>query len=379
MSERTEEPKQRVILLAGAGASNHLGLPDLNSLLQRAGLGDDEVGDLIRDTRNSIESEPSRYKKAVFEELIVKIRNYLHTAFSLRSDHTLRKILPGLPSSVDSGSAERILKQALTRCYRVLLDQYGPNRIDPHSEEFKATLSLFSELARLNNGELHVFTTNYDCSYQVLASARSNLRFLSHIDNGNGRFSERWFFSQPDLENASGDLIYVHRLHGCVGWFNTCIDPDVMDMGMNCGSIREIWGSGSKLDIGDDDYLHNMCIKLLAAQLVGSNPVFSSAFEEFTHHLRKTAKLLVWGYSFRDLEVMRHIDHAMAMRSKPFQLLYLDPYLTEAKAKFYITKTLDEVPTSMAAQLDPVRLEWRPLDGLKELVRSVVERLQQEE
>ena len=69
--------KQNVIILAGAGASVHLGLPTLDDLLQRAVLGNDEISDLIRDTRNSIESVASRYKIAVFEELIVQIREYL--------------------------------------------------------------------------------------------------------------------------------------------------------------------------------------------------------------------------------------------------------------------------------------------------------------
>ena len=124
------------------------------------------------------------------------------------------------------------------------------------------------ELAGLN-ANLHVFTTNYDCSYQVLASNCQDISFMSHIGNKHGRFSDNWFSSRTDLDDSELPKVYVHRLHGCVGWFTS-----------DGGLTEEVYGSGSDLEIVDDNKLPTMCLKLVASQLVGTNQVFISAFEE---------------------------------------------------------------------------------------------------
>lgn len=367
------EDKQRVIILAGAGASVHLGLPTLDDLLQRAVLGNDEIAELIRDTRNSIEAVASRYKKAVFEELIVQIREYLRITHKLRTDPTLRKGLGGLPYDVDNGSSEFKWKKALTRCYRVLIDEYGPSKIDYSRPEFDATLELFLKLSELNQGSLHIFTTNYDCSYQVLASKSKDLRFMTHINNTNGRFSDQWFPVQKKLENKQIPNIYIHRLHGCVAWFMVFSDGD--DLGTNCGTVEEPYGAGGRLTIDDDDYLSNMCIKLIAAQLVGTNPVFATAFDEFTRHLKTADNLLVWGYSFRDLEVMRQINNAVAAKDTLVNVSYLDPYLPKEKVINNIRRTFHAIPIPVSSQFLPQRIDWLPTYGFDKLVSTVFNHL----
>jgi hypothetical protein len=367
------DKQQQVIVLAGAGASEHLGLPTLDDLLQRAVLGNDETADLIRDTRDAIESEPKRYKKAVFEELIVKIRDYLRIIHTLLTDRTLLGTVGGLPHGIESGSAELKWKEALTRCYRVLLQEYGPSKVNPERAEFRATLDLFSELASRNGCVLHVFTTNYDCSYQVLASNCGDLKFMTHIDNSSGKFRDQWSSVRPKLATSDIPTVYVHRLHGCVAWFTAC--PSGADMGADCGTIVEAYGAGRSLTIEDDDYLHRMCIKLIAAQLVGTNPVYSTAFEEFSQHLKTAESLFVWGYSFRDLEVMRQINHIVSARQSPLRVYYLDPFLPIDRVINHIRNTLYAVPITVSDNLKLQRIDWSTQDGL---AQSVIQELDKE-
>lgn len=366
---------ESVILLVGAGASVHLGLPTLDDLLKIAVIGNDEIADRIRQTRNSIESIPQRYNTAVFEELIAKIKEYIRMTYLLRTDNTYRTGLC-VPHEIDNGIIERKWKSSLVRCYRVLLNEYGPSKIDKKSKAFEVTIDLFREIAKLNNNRLHIFTTNYDCSYQVLGSHTSDIKILSHIDNVDGRFKDNWFCIRQELEQKKLPLIYVHRLHGCVGWFKKCLPNDFSND--SCGIIEEVYGSGDNLSIDDDDFLSNMCIKLIASQLMGANPVFSSSFEEFSTMLESTKIVLVWGYSFRDLEVLRHINDICSKPTKKLKILFLDPYLTESKVLFNIRNTSHLAPIKIAHNLHPNKVEWSPNDGIHNLVKIVTNRILQE-
>jgi hypothetical protein len=306
----------------------------------------------------------------VYEELIVRIRDYLRIIHTLRTDPTLRREIPGLPHDIDNGIAEIKWKRALTRCYRVLLEEYGPDRIKVDSEPFQITLTLLEELAKGNGGELHIFTTNYDCSYQVLAANTTRLKVQTHIDNESGRFKDHWFSVRPELASSVVPSVYVHRLHGCVAWFTA--SPGEDDTWLTSGAIEEVYGAGRRLTIKDDDYLHNMCIKLIAAQMIGANPVFATAFEEFSRHLRTCSSLFVWGYSFRDIEVLRLINHAVSTRPAPLRIVYLDPYLPEDVVIQNIRRTFQSIPIQVAPELRPHRIDWRPPQGYPQLVRSVV-------
>lgn len=365
ISNPSKIPVDNVVLLAGAGSSCHLGLPTLEDLLRRATLGNDDVADRIRRIRASIEALPTRFRPAVFEELIARTQDYLRTTYMIRTDPTYRREMGQPPYEVDNGALEWKWKQALTRCYRVLLDEYGPARIDYRSESFSVTIDLLEALAKHNNGELHVYTTNYDCSFQVLASHCQTLEFLTHIDNVKGTFSDAWYSGKPE-PSIHVPRVYIHRLHGCIAWFNVS-DP------MAGGSmIREVHGAGGILEIVDDDFLHQMCIKLISDQLVGTNPAFSSAFDEFSNHLRKTAMLFVWGYSFRDLEVITAINHAFSERSSPLPIIYLDPFLKEETARDRIQYTLLKRPVPPSVHFNPRPIDWAAPDGLNNLVSKTM-------
>jgi hypothetical protein len=140
--------------------------------------------------------------------------------------------------------------------------------------------------------------------------------------------------------------------------------------------IREVYGAGDNLEIIDSDFLHQMCIKLISSQLVGTNRAFSTAFDEFSSHLRRAAILFVWGYSFRDLGVVTAINHAFSERSNPLPILYLDPFLKEKVARDRIEETLLKGLVAPSPAFHPKSIDWAAPDGLDRLVAKTLETIE---
>ncbi|HWS53736.1 MAG TPA: hypothetical protein VN228_06410 [Pyrinomonadaceae bacterium] len=354
-----------IVLLTGAGASAYLGMPTLDEVLKgvELPLADEEVAALILKTRKSIEGNIHRISSAVFEEMIAKLKYYLQVTETLTADFTFRDELGSLPSVINSGSLAKKWKSALTRCYRLLISEYGPNKIRYGTPEFAAAIELIGELAKLNSGELHIYTTNYDCVYHVMASRADSLSFFSHIDNVKGTFKEVWCPARPDLEGAGLPSVYVHRLHGCVAWF-TQEEPY---------EIREIYGAGSNLEVDDENLLHKMCIKLIASQEIGRNVAFLSAYEEFCNHLESAKALIIWGSSFRDMEVLRAINNAFPIRRTSLPVYYINPFRSEADVIDKIRITLRPVPVVVRPDFKPKQIKWLPRQPGRELIRAVLD------
>ena len=364
--ENGELHKNDFILLAGAGASCGIGYPTLNGVLKQAVLENDDIADLIRKIHNSIEI--GNINTAVFEEIISKIKECINIVHLLRTYPVLRDEIRQIPQDITNGNLETKFRKALIRCYKILVKSYGPDIIKTDSNDFNFLAQLYEVLSR-KNSRLDIYTTNYDCSYQVFASNCNNVSFYSHIHNEKGSFGESWYNSRKDLEQSNLPEIYVHRLHGCVTWFND------KDKEGGSGDTLEKYGSGGgdkEIQISDEE-LHSMCIKLVASQLTGTNRVFASAFEEFNKHLKDIKILLVWGYSFQDLEVTRLINDALSSRpDNPFKIFYIDPYLTEFGVKENIRKTLRNAPVQESKHFTPIQIDWTPNDGREELIKNII-------
>ena len=360
------------VLLAGAGASCAMGYPLLDDVLSQAIIVDENISELIYKVRKSIKVE--KIKTAAFEEVIAKIKECINAVCLLRTYPVLRDEASQMPQDIINGDLETKFQEALTNCYRILVQQYGPDVINKNSSEFLFLEQLFEVLSK-EKKMLHIYTTNYDCSFQVLSSNCNNISFFSHIHNEKGTFSESWYNSRKKIGDTNLPQIYIHRLHGCVTWFN------VKDNAGGSGDTIEKYGSGGggeKLKIEDDE-LHTMCIKLVASQLLGTNRVFASAFEEFSHHLKKIKLLLVWGYSFRDLEVTRQINDALSSRKDdPFKIYYIDPFLDNTDAKENIRKTLKNAPIEMSENFIPIQIKWTIYDGRDDLIRKVTKIITEE-
>ena len=87
--------------------------------------------------------------------------------------------------------------------------------------------------------------------------------------------------------------------------------------------------------------------------------------------------LLVWGYSFRDLEVLRVINQAFSQR-RSFPVLYVDPYLDEKTALGHIRSSLHDAPVPLDLRFRPKKIPWITNDGHKQLITAVIESLKTE-
>jgi hypothetical protein len=350
------------VVLTGCGASSYLGLEVLDGVQELEGSLcdplDARIADTIRNTWLLVQAR-RRGRAATFEALIDQLRQYARAADLMERDHIFRSELGTVPDKVYSGAFKRVWEDALVHCFRIMLDYYGPKRIDPYTRTFEATLRLLKEIAELNDPHLHVFTTNYDCSYQVLASHNDELSFVSHIDNQRGHFRDGWYYARRDLEGKNLPLVYVHRLHGCVAWFQ---EPGAIH------ATREVYGAGGQLEIVDEEFLNTMCIKSTFTEEIGTTPAFRLAFSELHEHLRHCKVLFVWGYSFRDREVLRTIINAIENRTHPFKIVYLDPYLPRAAAMDHIQRTLSADPVPIGKPIDLLHVDWVVQDGYDEMI-----------
>lgn len=368
-----QKPSGDIVLLTGAGASGYLGLPTLNNMLaqSRIFLDDRESSRIIRETYNAIQC--CQVRQATFEELIARLRDYRSIASRLRTDFLFRKELGAVLADVESGAFERKWNEALTECYRILLDAYGPKKVDTQSLEFGTTLNLIEELAKLNNSSsksLHLFTTNYDCSLQVLAANAPKLSFITHID-ADGNFDKAWYADgDKPVPKSRKRQVRVHRLHGCIAWF---YDE------RNLFQIEEACGAADDLDVNDPEKLHRMAIKLVTSQLVGTNPAFMLSFEELESRLREARALLIWGYSFRDLEVLRTINMSYQLRETPLLVYSLNPFLSENNILENIRSTLRDVPVRLHPKFKPRKIDWRPCDGHAALIEKTLKQLGRED
>lgn len=359
------EIEDAVILLVGSGASSCLGLPTLESIIDpHIGVKLPLNSKVMNTIRQTWEMVPGlRGREATFEEVIAKLKSYSESATLLAKDQPFRSALANIPHQVNTGEFERIWKDCLIECYRILLEYYGPKRINPNSEEFRTTIKFFKKLSTFNNQRLHIFTTNYDCSFHVIASNTDELSFITHIDSNTGCVRDNCYYQRLDLQDKDIPLLYIHRLHGCVAWF---LDPRAPY------KLREIYGAGANLEIRDENLLSEMCIKLVSSEQLGINPAFSLAFHEFYEQLKSCKVLLVWGHSFRDIEVLRTINNAIETQSQAPKILYLDPYLTEQQANESIRSTLAGVPGGIGNNIIPEDISRVVQDGNDKLISNTI-------
>jgi hypothetical protein len=362
-SMNAESSPRDIILLVGAGASGYLGLPTLDTILENleASVHDTSLH-LIRQTRQSIMGDINRISVAVFEELIARLKYYLQITETLMKDFTFQGQLGVVSPDVVTGVLARKWKEALTKCYRLLIQDYGPDKIKYDTPEFLESIKLMRELSKLNSGELHIYTTNYDCSYQVMATRTDELCFYSHIDNEKGTFHDGWYPIRPSLASLQLPKVYIHRLHGCVAWF-TREEPY---------EIFEVYGAGAGLEIIDEDLLHKMCIKLITTQEIGKNIAFLTAYEEFCNHLESARALIIWGSSFRDMEVLRAINNAFAIRKTPLPIYYINPFRKEETVVENIRYTLKPVPVVVSKHFAPKQIPWQRHQSGDELIEAVI-------
>jgi hypothetical protein len=354
----------RVVLLTGAGFSSLVGMKTLSTIIDgiQLPLGDNRPeARLVRDTWAVVKGQKGN--STTLEDLLSRLKHYSEVADLIRNDHIFSEELRANLPHVISGQFKMTWENTLGYCFQIMLDNYGPDKVQIHTAGYELICEVFKMIARHNGGELHLFTTNYDCVPNVFAAHTPDLNFHSHINNRNGTFENKWYITTEASFNKKNPNIYLHRLHGCVGWF---FDPRYPY------GVHEVYGTGDHLIIEDQNLLNQMAIKLVADEMIGNRPAFSLAFEELRDALEQCEKLVIWGHSFHDREVIRTIINVMDRRgNSPFDIYYIDPYLMEGGAAQNMEDTMRAIPALSPASLKPKRINWVIQDGFENLISHV--------
>ena len=357
---------RNLILLTGAGASVPAGLMTLKSIVDgisgaQVPLDNQNAGaEVAKETWKVIRG--IRGDNATLEDLLARLQLFVETAELIKSDHVFSDELKAHLPHVISGQFRAKWEKALAFCYRLMLDNYGPHKVKVDSDGFLAIHNTLAYLSSLNQGTLHLFTTNYDCLLDVMALKQPGINFYSHIDNEAGNFQSNWYLNNSHSDTNNSPKVYVHRMHGCIGWFAEPRSPY---------GIHQVFGLGEKLHIEDEKKLTQMAIKLISEDKVGARPAFSLAFQEFSNALETCTDLLIWGHSFRDLALLRSMINVQSNRSKKFRVHYIDPYLTENEVRENIQNTISGEPDLSVSAITPQRVNWDTSYGWPELLNSI--------
>jgi len=359
----------KIVLLTGAGCSAAAGMLTLKNVIEGIQIPFDSRNpslQTILDTWKSVQAQRG-IDDATLEDLIGVLKTYSQVTDMIRNNPVFGKELEvDRHPRITNGQFKMVWENALAYCLRLVLDTYGPHRVETGSEGFKTIHDVIKSLAIRNGGPIDLFTTNYDCLLNVMATLSNDLTFCTHIHNERGTFAADWFVSNTAGFNKKNPKVHVHRLHGCVAWVAESSAPY---------GVREIFGAGDatkkKLTINDQATLNQMAIKLLGDDL-GQIPAFALAFEELCNALSRCETLLVWGHSFRDEELLRNIIRVAEKRHQhPFQVWYIDAYLKIDNVKENMEKTLKNViavdPSILYPLIRMLECEWKSPDPYADL------------
>jgi hypothetical protein len=176
----------RVVLLTGAGFSSLVGMKTLSTIISsidgvQVPLDYHEPeARLVKDTWAVVKGQ--RGNNATLEDLLSRLKYYSEVADLIRGDHIFSEELRANLPHVISGQFKMKWENTLGYCFQLMLENYGPHRVHVHSPGYCLICDVFKFLAQYNGGDLHLFTTNYDCVPNVIAAQATDLNFYSHIN-----------------------------------------------------------------------------------------------------------------------------------------------------------------------------------------------------
>ena len=289
------------------------------------------------------------------EEIISRLKQYVSLTKTVMEDPLLNGEVFAT-SHHDIRDFQAQSHEALIVCYKALIDCYGPHRINPKHLASLDLVDVYRACANINeDNDLWVFTTNYDCSFQIFSESFDDILFQSRIDRKNFCFKEGFYPERGSPNGAGIPRIRVSRLHGCVAWFSKKEYP------YNNYEHHNATAENKQIDV-DEDTLQNMQIKLAPRSAIPATPALLSAFQNLQDTLLRCKYFFAWGYSFRDEETLRVIYTAW-LKNKKLKVYFADPFLEEEEARRNIRETLSSIPGIKQDQVfKPTRIPWRISD-----------------
>ncbi|CAN2042726.1 hypothetical protein GMMP15_900005 [Candidatus Magnetomoraceae bacterium gMMP-15] len=273
-------------------------------------------------------------------------------------------------------------------------------------------LKLLNELAGKNaEKKLDLFTTNYDTSFHYMAALEDNpIKILTPINKKTNKYEEDYSILNVNNYSKEAPKVKIHRLHGCVTWFrdeensggaensegkkDLIFEYSPSELAKECEDVltqlknrreknrlkkyyndKEI---KSKKERGKKDTTSHsldkdvkprkqqgkkdiigqwsdMVIKLFMDSRILKSYPFTDEYHSFRTSLETASHLLVWGFSFRDSEIVRIVHDIWYSRrgnsseaetakdnkdNDELKIFYIDPYLNKDKIKENIKEAL---------------------------------------
>lgn len=196
----------------------------------------------------------------------------------------------------------------LRQCIEEIVDRHYSN-VD-RDKALKLYTPLLSNLES-QAGVVPIFTTNYDWTFETLASGPSQFSLVDGFtsDAFGGQWSRKVFDSfKVDGRN---ETIVLFKLHGSTTWYKDPAHPGLIRRSTAGDSPRVlIYPTRVKPDV------------------VGEEP-FSTAYEYFRHTLRQAKLCVVIGFSFRDPAVNDIISQGLDLNSA-LRLVIVEPRMNES-------------------------------------------------
>ncbi len=304
----------KIIVLTGAGASAALGLPTMKSfrrlISDTAALSDmaDDIG--LPEERVELEAIYDRLQLYVDVAYAGLSDRNLQSFIIPPSEHAKRRLeLAGTHGPMGNPELDRFQRllersrAALRELQHLILQTYG--LVDAQEAE-RVYGKLLAGCCEVQKCRLHLFTTNYDLTFEHLTSSFPGNALVNGL---RPESVHRWVWD-PSTYQSSPDSarLLVYRLHGCSHWF---FEPS----GEVFHYPHPPLGQAS---------LRPMVIfpsKVKTEQIHGGP--FVVAYRAFRKALIDAQVCVIIGYSFRD----PGIQEALADARDPAQFIVVDPNL----------------------------------------------------
>jgi len=325
-SARKKAPRKRsvrlpkIIVVAGAGFSAPLGystLYDFESAITRyAPTAKPHERKALE--RLFLQIKRSLVAKGEFtdiEAIMAELSKYVELWDNLRKDHFLKQEF--LSTVGDRFRFSAFAQHAIQA--RSIVDKFMGEHYGQFSDDEEAMASVFGfleELTNLNGGVLDFFTTNYDVGLEgIWNSVPTKMKLITGaIKRRDG--TVRWDPSRLDVMKDQRKGVYVHRLHGCVRWYEDSGANDSRDRLCNVVSV-----SINSEDRPED---RQPCVMYPGRKLRGSQSPFVEGLTNLRGMLGRVEQCIIIGTSFRDDDILECLIKANDGRERPLKLIIIN-------------------------------------------------------
>jgi NAD-dependent SIR2 family protein deacetylase len=322
----------KVIVFTGAGASAHFDLETFGTfktLFTEEKIEEREIKELIDKIIFSMEIVGVRVD---IEGILRRIETYLETQKLMVSDSLFGKY--SYDETIQISKTKSFFKKIdnVKKCIdKLKLEEYGhfsSKKKRVFQNQLVDTFKFYKKISDFNNRNLHIFTTNYDMTFEEMWIQKKNqkidIKLINGIDgdifkNKVGEWKSKIYNVLPGKKNYCW---YLYRLHGCTHWY------------------YELSSILYKKQLPKDIFLKS-CIMDPGTKFNFGEEPFKTAYEKFELLLKMCKICIIIGFSFNDKDILEMLLQSSKLRNDPLVIIVID--INPMYDINYIERKFDEV------------------------------------